>query len=350
MGLFSRKTKQPHILYNVNSVKPVLCERTNWKTCPEHKHLTPRKPKLSGTPVEIFNALNPVTVEQYLNVDVDMITPQWVKNEQHITETLQNVLPKNFVAENLGNADSTVSDVKITNLKTGKHFFIEAKSEKSQCGQFVLTENSEGKLEPTSGLENPYTSKLTDTLNRYRNDNPEDSKIDTSKLTTQEQQNVYSWVKHHYRQMGAEFIAVTDDENSYVNIVPIDQIENNVNISLNYPRVKQSGSAHISQKHKEHFSNTLKNSHISSYNYTQYEKEGKTFIEIKNNILSSSEQYVDSDNYFLSKVSQTSTSTLYVAKKRSATKNINEVLSFEYVGPKTSENLNLIKTYLKTTK
>lgn len=37
----------PHILYGKNDGynSRVICERPNWKTCPEHKHLTNKMPK-----------------------------------------------------------------------------------------------------------------------------------------------------------------------------------------------------------------------------------------------------------------------------------------------------------------
>lgn len=39
------KKQKTHILYNYNSQVAVRCERANWKTCPEHKHLTNKRPK-----------------------------------------------------------------------------------------------------------------------------------------------------------------------------------------------------------------------------------------------------------------------------------------------------------------
>lgn len=33
-----------YVLYNKNN-HPVVCERKDWKKCPEHKHLTDKKPK-----------------------------------------------------------------------------------------------------------------------------------------------------------------------------------------------------------------------------------------------------------------------------------------------------------------
>lgn len=32
-----------HILYAPNSSTPITCERVDWKTCPEHKHLSPKR-------------------------------------------------------------------------------------------------------------------------------------------------------------------------------------------------------------------------------------------------------------------------------------------------------------------
>lgn len=38
------KEEYNHILYEPDSAVPVICERKNWKSCPEHKHLSTVKP------------------------------------------------------------------------------------------------------------------------------------------------------------------------------------------------------------------------------------------------------------------------------------------------------------------
>ena len=35
-----------HVLYKPNSIAPIICERPNWKNCPEHKHLTNKRPNI----------------------------------------------------------------------------------------------------------------------------------------------------------------------------------------------------------------------------------------------------------------------------------------------------------------
>ena len=35
-----------HILYSHSDITPVICERDNWHSCPEHKHLSETKPNL----------------------------------------------------------------------------------------------------------------------------------------------------------------------------------------------------------------------------------------------------------------------------------------------------------------
>lgn len=292
-----------------------------------------------------INSINDVfTIIEKGNVAME---PQWSVNERYIADRLSEHLPEGYTLERMGSADSTVSDIAIYNPAGELVTFIEAKSEKSQCGQFVLTEDENGQLVATSGLDNPYTVPLTETLNRYRNTHPDDTKINPDNLFDEEKAQVYNWIKHHYTGMGASFVAVTDNNNSYVHLMPLDKLENDVFATLNFPRIKQSGSANLPKSHKDAFHSALKISKLSSISHTVYEKDGKTFIETHQNVLSVDEQYVDKDNYFLSKISENKSGALYVAKKRSNTKNINEVLGFEFTGQKKDSGFETLHDYLK---
>lgn len=37
-----------HILYSSDTIAPIICERENWHSCPEHKHLSENKPKITS--------------------------------------------------------------------------------------------------------------------------------------------------------------------------------------------------------------------------------------------------------------------------------------------------------------
>lgn len=270
------------------------------------------------------------------------IEPQWSINEKYIAERIAEQLPENYSLQRMGAADSTVSDIAIYNEEGNLVTFVEAKSEKSQCGQFVLIEDGNGKLTATSGLDNPHTVPLTNILNEYKEKYPTDTRIDPSKLSEQSKTQVYDWIRDHYRGMGASFIGVTDNSNSYVKLIPLDDLENEVDVTLNFPRIKQSGSANLPKSHKEAFHSAMKISKISEYSHKIFEQDGKTFVEINNRSLSVDEQYVDKENYFLSKIEENKSSTIYIAKKRSNTKNINEVLGFEYKGSKADSGFDLL--------
>lgn len=325
----------------VNAGKYVACFAT--KNCRNGgKHIS------SEEYIKLSKINNIEDVFTLIEKDNARVEPQWSINEEYITNRVSDILPSEFTAVRMGSADSTVSDIAVYNSEGKIVTFIEAKSEKSQCGQFVLTEDDNGQLTATSGLDNPYTLPLTETLNRYRIEHPNDTKINPNNLSVEEKTQVYNWIKHHYANMGASFVAVTDNDNTYVNLVPLDDLENEAEVSLNFPRIKQSGSANLPKSHKEAFVSALKISKVSQYEHNVYHAEGKTFVEIKNSSLSIEEQYVDKDNYFLSKIETTNKgSTLYVAKKRSNTKNINEVLGFEYKGDKKDKGFELLNNYLK---
>lgn len=42
-----------HVLYSSDSVVPVVCERKDWKRCPEHKHLSVERPDVDGFAVQV---------------------------------------------------------------------------------------------------------------------------------------------------------------------------------------------------------------------------------------------------------------------------------------------------------
>lgn len=51
-----------HVLYEHDSVVPVICERKDWKKCPEHKHLTDERPDIK--PDKFFTE---VTFEPFID-------------------------------------------------------------------------------------------------------------------------------------------------------------------------------------------------------------------------------------------------------------------------------------------
>jgi hypothetical protein len=66
-----------HILWNKSEPgKPYMCERTNWSTCPEHKHLTDKQPKIKN---DILLGLKDSTA--------DLLTLDAYKNESQTVNT-----------------------------------------------------------------------------------------------------------------------------------------------------------------------------------------------------------------------------------------------------------------------
>lgn len=277
--------------------------------------------------------------------NIIMTLTQWAVNEHYIAMQIKQRLPQEYDLEVMGSTDSTVSDLCIVNSEGETVTFVESKSVKSQCGQFVLTVNGEGIFEATSGLDNPHTMPLVKVLNDYIKAYPDDRKIVPERLTEEAEGLVYSWIKHHYTQMGVSFIAVTDNGNTFVNVIPLNSLEQEVNVSLNFPRIKQSGSSSLPKSHKELFKTVFTGSTAARYQHVLFEKGGKTFVKMVNRVLSLKEQYVG-DEYFLSKVSETNKEALYTVRKRSKTRNVNEVLSFEYVGVFKNKGFDLLETFL----
>ena len=66
-----------HILYYSESATPVICEREDWRTCPEHKHLTDKKPEIAKDEFMVPDSVlkdDPndgiVSVNEYENINV----------------------------------------------------------------------------------------------------------------------------------------------------------------------------------------------------------------------------------------------------------------------------------------
>lgn len=62
----------PHVLYNGTKTVPTICERPDWRNCPEHKHLSLKRPRVPQT-VQIFEELDSITgsfeTDDYFNYD-----------------------------------------------------------------------------------------------------------------------------------------------------------------------------------------------------------------------------------------------------------------------------------------
>lgn len=69
-----------HILWESNSSIPIMCERANWKTCPQHKHLTDKQPLVAPVALEYEEAKNVTDYAAPKFQTVDELSDQWQLN------------------------------------------------------------------------------------------------------------------------------------------------------------------------------------------------------------------------------------------------------------------------------
>lgn len=141
-----------------------------------------------------------------------------------------------------GGSDSTQPDIHVI-TKSGKSFYIEAKSCPAQCGQFVLI--------PSIASETFIYSESNDTaINDYakiimhhmNNDFEAFKEAGTSgkEIILKDGSTVFAnWIINHYQSKGTKFFIA----NNYL-IFPIEEFSQHFNVTAKY-RIKRSGSGSV---------------------------------------------------------------------------------------------------------
>ena len=243
----------------------------------------------------------------------------WEINEKECFLYLTNNYGDKFTLEGLYN--SNISDIKMKN----NNFYIEVKSIKSQCGQFVVLEENNEFI--YSNKNKTSINKYSDCIITYMNNNfhlftnvtskPIDIILDTNIF--------YSWVKNFYRLKNVKYFITKVNSNNYI-IIPLDNIDNYFNISACY-RVKKSGSSNITKNNFDEIKSLLNN-----IDFTFVEKKGKIFIKTKYNI--NEKLKGDIYTYQFKLVEK----DLYKIRRLSNTNNPNVIFSIELIKKEQDEN------------
>ncbi len=139
-----------------------------------------------------------------------------------------------------GESDSTNSDIEVSTKRNGT-FFIEAKEDVAQCGQFVLypdEENGEFIYSPRNKSRlNIYSQNIID----YMNDNFEGFvTAGTRGKNINVPESVFcGWIKNYYATKNVRFFITKDSD--YI-IFPIERFDEYFSVSATY-RIKKSGSS-----------------------------------------------------------------------------------------------------------
>lgn len=161
-----------------------------------------------------------------------------------------------------GGSDSTVSDI-LVETKIGRIFYIEAKEEQAQCGQFVLFPDNNSRKFIYSEFNKNELNHFSQIIIEYLNDNFEKySNVGTSGISIDMpngQEIFSSWIKTAYGHKRTHFFITKGFA-----IIPIEDFEKAFNVTAKY-RIKKSGSSPIPHKYVDevseyisaHYPNTI---------------------------------------------------------------------------------------------
>ncbi|MDY6065781.1 MAG: hypothetical protein SPI59_05570 [Finegoldia sp.] len=250
----------------------------------------------------------------------------WKKFELDCTEYLNNTYGSNFIHH--GFSDSTVSDIEFNNGI--KSFFIEAKMNFAQSGQFVLLPNYDEKKFIFSSNNKSDIDENVEFIMDYMNKNFDKfAKAGTRGVNINLPQKLFSnWIIKSYRKRGVEFLITKG--NDYI-VFPIQRYLDYFNISGKY-RIKQSGTNKLAKKDHDKAKARIKQLYYDAEFITDANNE--LFAKIDNQIISNIIS-LDEFDLYLSKEKD----SLYKVKKRSNTRNLNVIFSIKLIKEQDQQDL-----------
>ena len=170
-----------------------------------------------------------------------------------------------------GGSDSTESDIEFK-LNENSHFFIEAKMNASQCGQFVLLPDFERKTFSYSDKnkfpENEHSKEIIEHMN---NNFVVFSEAGTAGVSINLDETIFNnWIIAYYSSKNARYF-ISQDKNSEYIIFPISEFGKYFEASAKY-RMKKSGSSNPPKKSYYEIENLLSKNQCADF---QLEQTGK---------------------------------------------------------------------------
>lgn len=247
-----------------------------------------------------------------------MAKARWMKNEEDCANYFMNKFSKLALKiKPEGKFDATAPDIDVFR-KDGEKFGVEIKSEKSQCGQFVVTP-CHGYFEygrKNKSDINEYSSRIIEHMN---NNFEKYADAGTAGVDLGMDQSIYiGWIKTYYSNKGVKLF-ITKINAEYI-IFPIEKFEDFFDVSAKY-RMKKSGSSDVPKyMQKGLFEFLLKENKIESSAIAVYGK--KLLIKSSRGLKNSMFHYGEYDFIFSG-----GDNGYFVIKKLSNTKNSNVIFS-----------------------
>lgn len=182
----------------------------------------------------------------------------WEKFETECVEYLNRTFGAYASFEGKGGSDSTVSDIKVSQLATnpGKQFYIEAKHCPAQCGQFVLLPNLRTRTFEYSRLNatkiNPYSMAIIEYMNGFFEEYKEAGTAGKDINIENGPAIFASWIIQAYKDKGAKLIITNNKV-----ILPVESFSRYFNVTATY-RIKRSGSSSVGRGRMKVVSDYLK--------------------------------------------------------------------------------------------
>lgn len=234
------------------------------------------------------------------------------------------------VFSRFGGPDSTKADIKV--VVPGKDsFFIEAKKQQAQSGQFVvlLAENSFSFSRRNADHDNPYSQQIIDYMNNHRErfEDPGTKGVDIALS----QSIMVDWIKRHYQNKSVQFMISSKDNSEFV-ILPLDKLGDYFEVTAKY-RVKRSGSSVPSRNNLDEIQSLLDGTDTE----LQFTTDRK--------LVASSDALVDgqrlSGGRYTYQFKQIDTTSQFTVRRLSNTANANVIFSLKLVKDQDADDLAL---------
>lgn len=252
------------------------------------------------------------------------MTEKWKVFENECVEYLKKRYPnKSKVFEHQGGSDSNVSDILVAK-NTAEEFYIEVKSPKAQCGQFVLYPDPQKQCFIYSPKNKYPTNKYSDVIIEKMN---RDYSIFVDAGTTGqhielEPKIFWGWIKTYYQIKGVKYFITKSSE--YI-ISPIDSLEYYFDIEACY-RVKKSGSAVPAKSNQKEIALILEENNYPIKR--AYFKNEKYYVELIKNVQAAIElKSRTSSTTYLFKPEVKEDATVFNVRRLSNTFNANVIFS-----------------------
>ncbi|WP_394887519.1 PDDEXK family nuclease [Clostridium butyricum] len=265
----------------------------------------------------------------------------WKLSEDECTKYLNDNFGNETIKfEGVGKSNSTLSDIKV--LKNGNLlFYIEAKMDIAQSGQFVLLkENNEfvysnRNTTPLDTFSEIILNYINENFNYYKD-------VDTSCLDINLPQYIFnSWIIKHYELKNVKYL-ITDLGYDKV-IFPINKFGEYFSITSGF-RTKTSGSSDLPNSHVDIVKKYLAENLLINSTFS-IQKEDKHYFLYLSTPITISDPFkfvINSTRYML----RFDSPNKYIIKKLSNTKNPNVIFSIKFNGKCNTHDLIAFKNDL----